>query len=68
MSTREGNSGRGAREYGDSLNPSVLAGVLASDVEEKFYPDNYCHECTRLGRDLDKCFHWHWNQDGKEAK
>lgn len=62
----EGGSGRGGRDYTGA--ESVLAGVLASEVEQKFYPDNYCYECIRLGRDLDKCFHWHWNKDKKEAR
>lgn len=65
MSSREGITGTGAIYY--PADPGLLKGVLASEVEAKVYPENYCHACARAGRDFDDCFHRHWNQD-KEAK
>lgn len=62
MPTNEGNCGRGARHYeADELNPSVLRGVLASDLEGVVYPEDSCLACIREGRiESERCFHRHW--------
>ena len=57
----QGNTGRSGREYGDSRNPAVLRGRLASDTERPVYPEDRCLQCEREGKfDSDTCFHRHW--------
>jgi len=67
-SSREGITGTGARDY--PPDPGLLAGVLASEVEARVYPDDKCAECEALGRLSadENCFHRHWQGRRKEIK
>lgn len=61
MSTSQGTAGSGNRHYETEAIPSVLRGRLASDHEEKVYPENRCALCERAGViEQERCFHKHW--------
>lgn len=58
-----GNCGRNGREYGDSRNPAVLRGRLASEHEAKVYPEDRCPKCEAAGvLESERCFHDHWEE------
>ena len=53
-----GTCGRSSRHY--AKEGSVLNGLLTSDDHRPVYPSNYCEKCVAEGKELDTCFHNHW--------
>jgi hypothetical protein len=72
MSNSDNPPRRGASNLRE--DPELLRGVLASEAEVKFYPEDSCLMCEREGKLAadEKCFHRHWAtadaQDSREYR